>query len=250
MFRTIALKAIPLLLLSWALGSAQQSTQDDMAAHPSQRTLWVTCDKNKSSKHVLSPVSLSEDSKFRAYVEVDVNRGCLYTTRLWVAAPNAAYRLLYLMPPERTAAANGMEILGWAARSRMFLVKTEQWQIGSDAPDRQRVLAIDAGTGMVYEPELGAILQTQEEKQCALRVTDAGFASGPNVDILIRAKLFTALEQDETEQDLPREKRCGDREETWSFDYSTGEVKLVANSEPGQLVKKFLSNQRRSGANE
>ena len=95
----------------------------------------------------------------------------MYTTRLWVARANGAYRLIYLMPPQRDASENGMEILGWAKKSRMLLLMTEQWQYGSDASDRQQVLAIDAGSGMVYEPNLEAMLEERKGcKQCWFRV--------------------------------------------------------------------------------
>ena len=188
---------------------------------------------------MLSPVALSEDENWRAYVEVDVQKdlGCLHTTRLWVARAKAPYRLVYLIPPKRTAVENGMEILGWAKKSSMILVKTEEWQHGSDAPDRQQVLAIDAGTGMVYEPELEAMLQARKDKQCSFRVTDAGFGAGSSVNILVRAKFFTAIDVDETEENVPAAKRCGNAEQTWSFNFGTGEIRQVANTQPLQLFK-------------
>jgi hypothetical protein len=146
---------------------------------------------------VLSPVSLSEGAKWRGYVEVDVqvDHGCLYTTCLWVAKAGDPYRQVYLMPPKRTAAGNGLEILGWAKASRMILVKTEEWQNGSDAPDTQQALAIDIETGLIYEPELQAMLQTRKDKQCSFRVADAGFSAEKNIDILVRAKFSTQSKQ-------------------------------------------------------
>jgi hypothetical protein len=212
----------------------------------SHNTLFVDCDRNERAKRVLSSVALSEDEAWRAYVEVSVQSGpgCLHTTRLWVAQANHLYRLVYLIPPERYLAENGMEILGWARNSSMLLVRTDQWQYGSDAPDLQRVLAVDAATGVVYEPELEALLEDRNDKQCAFRVTDAGFRSDRNVVILIRAKFFTPVEVDETEADVPAAKRCGRTEETWSFNYATGETKQVGNTEPLHLFKKFLPNGR------
>ena len=188
---------------------------------------------------MLSPVALSEDENWRAYVEVDVQSdlGFLHTTRLWVARAKAPYRLVYLIPPKRTAVENGMEILGWAKKSSMILVKTEEWQHGSDAPDRQQVLAIDAGTGMVYEPELEAMLQARKDKQCSFRVTDAGFGAGSSVNILVRAQFSTAIDVDETEENVPAAKRCGNAEQTWSFNFGTGEIRQVANTQPLQLFK-------------
>jgi len=110
-------------------------------------------------------------------------------------------------------------------------------------PIGQQVLAVDAATGVVYEPELEALLE--DDKKCAFRVTDAGFSSGRNVVILIRAKFFTPAEVDETEADVPAAKRCGRTEETWSFNYATGETKQVGNAEPHYISsKKFLPNGR------
>jgi hypothetical protein len=137
-----------------------------------------------------------------------------------------------------------MEILGWAKHSNMLLVKTEEWQLGSDAPDRQQVLALDAGTGMVYEPDLEAMIKARREKQCLFRVVDAGFGADKSVNILVRAKFSTAIDVDETEEHVPPAKRCGNADETWSFNFGTGEVRQVANTEPLQIVKKYVPNQR------
>ncbi len=212
----------------------------------SQNTLFIDCNQNERPKRVLSPVALSEDKTWRAYVEVYVQSdlGCVHTTRLWVAKANGPYRSVYLMPPKRDRAGNGMEILGWARKSRMLLVQTGQWQYGSDAPDLQQVLAVDAATGVVYEPELETLLEDRNDKQCAFRVTDAGFSSDRNVVILIRAKFFTPVEVDETEADVPPAKRCGRTEETWSFNYATGETKQVGNAEPLHLFKRSLATGR------
>lgn len=198
----------------------------------------MSCRANEQPKRAASRVSTSEDGRWRAYVEVDVrgDLGCLYTTRLWVADAAAGYRLVCLIPPHRTAQANGMEILGWKKHSSMLLVKTDEWQVGSDAPDTQRVLAIDAKTGLIYEPELHAIIQDPTRKQCSFRITDAGFAADRNVVILVRAQLSTALDVDEREEDLPATRRCANTQETWSFNYATGEVKQVANTVQMQLA--------------
>jgi hypothetical protein len=237
---------IPLVLLSSVLGFPRQVPAKSATSDPLQETLFVDCQEEDKSKHVLSRVSLSEDGNWGAYVEVDVESelGCLHTTRLWVARPNAPFRLLYLIPPDRTALKNGMEILGWAQHSSMLLVKTEEWQLGSDAPDRQQVLAIDAGTGMVYEPELEAMIKARSEKQCLFRVVDAGFGADKSVNILVRAKFSTAIDVDETEEHVAPAKRCGNADETWSFNFGTGEVRQVANTQPLQIVKKYVPNQR------
>ncbi len=241
-----AIHAIPLILLLPVPGLNQQAAVRPSASARSEKTFFVSCRQQGKSKHVLSPVSLSENGKWRAYVEVDVasDPECLHTTRLWASRANAPYRLIYFMPPKREALGNGMEILGWAKGSRMLLVMTEEWQEGSDAGDWQRVLAIDAGTGMVYEPELEAMLEARKDKQCGFRVTGAGFSADRNVNILVRARFYTATEIDETEEDVPAEKRCGHAEETWSFNFATGEIRQAASTEPLLLFKKSLPNRR------
>ncbi|HEV2248846.1 MAG TPA: hypothetical protein VGW37_19550, partial [Terriglobia bacterium] len=142
-------RVVPVILLNLALplaGVAERSATSPSDKISSENTLWVGCGENKTSRQVLSPLSLSEAGDWRAYVEVDArdDGGCLNTTRLWVARAGSPYRLVLMMPPERTTQQNGMEILGWARNSSMLLVLTEQWQVGSDAADTQQVLAIDA----------------------------------------------------------------------------------------------------------
>jgi hypothetical protein len=224
--------------------SAEQAAKNGASDASSQNTLFVNCREHGQPKQVLGPVSLSEDGKWRAYVSLDVvsDPGCLQTARLWVAQENRAYRLVYLMPPRREIVGNGMQILGWARRSRMVLIETDQWQDGSDAPDLQGVFGLDAATGMVFQPNLDAILDDRNSKQCTFRVTDAGFSSDRNVTILVRARLFTALEVDETEEEVPAAKRCRDSEETWSFNFANGEIKQVDNNSPLLLYKKFLAH--------
>jgi len=45
--------------------------------------------------------------------------------------------LVYLMPPKRTAGGAWDGDFGLARNSRMLLVKTEEWQWGSEAGDTQ-----------------------------------------------------------------------------------------------------------------
>jgi hypothetical protein len=240
MLSSAPIGAISLVLLIPVLGFTQRVPADRSPSAPSQKTLFVGCPEREKPEHVLSPVSLSEDGKWRAYVEVDVQGGCMHTTRLWVAQAKRAYHVVYLMPPKRTAVENGMEILGWAKSSSMLLVTTEEWQMGSDAPDTQQVLAIDAGTGMVYEPELEAMLQSRKDKQCSFRVANAGFGAERSVNILVRAQFSTAIDVDETEEDVAPAMRCENAEETWSFNFGTGEIRRVADTHPLQLFNKSL----------
>ena len=224
-------------------GKAEEGHARSPARSP-QDTLFVDCPKDGKPKRVLSPIALSEGEAWHAYVEVNVQSDpCLNTTQLWTGRTNRPYRLVYLIPPARDLAGNGMEILGWARNSRMLLVRTKSWQWGSDAHGKQQVLAVDAATGEVYEPELEAMLQGHKGKQCEFRVTDAGFSSDKNVIVLVRAEFLTAVDVGDAEADVPIAKRCGTTEETWSFNYATGEIKQVGNTEPLLLFRKFTSSE-------
>ena len=161
------------------------------AARSPVDTLFVDCPKDGKPKRVLSPVALSVEGAWWAYVEVNVqSEPCLNTTQLWTGRTNHPYRLVYRIPPARDLAGNGMEILGWARNSRTLLVKTEAWQWGSDALGKQQVLAVDAGTGVVYEPELEAMLQGHQGKQCEFRIADAGFSSDKTLVISDSSEIF------------------------------------------------------------
>jgi hypothetical protein len=234
-------KCLCFLLFLCLSGEAQTPSNNAAKAHT---TLFTECDFHEKLKRILSPASLSEDQTWQAHVEVNVrgDLGCLYTTRLWVAKASGPNKLVYLMPPHRTASANGMEILGWRRRSSIVLVQTEAWQMGSDALDAQQVLAIDAGNGMVYEPNLAEMMDDRKDKQCMFRIKDAGFRTGEGIAILVRAQISTFYEPGDEEADVAPAKRCQETEETWSFDFDTGEVKRVPNSEPLQAFKKFVSD--------
>jgi hypothetical protein len=43
---------------------------------------------------------------------------------------------------------------------------------------------------------------------------------------------------------VPPAKRCGNAEETWSFNFNTGEIEQVANTQALQLFGKFVPNPR------
>lgn len=244
MLRSTPIRGIPLILLLPMLGLSQPAAAR-RPPDPSSKTLFVQCDGKAGTQHVVSPVSTSEGGKWKAYVEVDVasDAGCMHTTRLWISGAGVPSRMAYLMPPKRTAVGNGMEILGWAKGSSMLLVKTDEWQLGSDAQDTQQVLAIDAGTGMVYAPELDAMLRARKGKQCSFRVDNAGFSAERNVDILVRAQIYTVTDADQTEAEVPASKRCDRAEETWSFNFGTGEISKVANTQPLQLFNQPTSVQ-------
>jgi hypothetical protein len=76
-------------------------------------TLFADCAKVKSHR-VVSPLSWSQDSRWRAYVDVDQSSSeCLLKSSLWIGQAKGAYHLAYFMAPQREAGGNGMQILGW-----------------------------------------------------------------------------------------------------------------------------------------
>jgi hypothetical protein len=202
-------------------------------------TLFADC-KKAQAHHIVSPLSFSENGSWRAYVDVDQGSPeCLLRSSLWIARGDGAYQLAYFIAPEREAGGDGIQILGWMPGSSIVLVRVEQWQWGSDAGDIQRLLAIDASKGLVYEPKLSDILEAHSGKQCWVRMEDAGFANLKSFEILVRVKLVTAYDADESIDDVPAAKRCSNLEETWNFDYGSAySVKQISNR---QLLLLFRS---------
>ena len=147
-----------------------------------------------------------------------------------------------MIPPTREEDGNGMQILGWAHDSRMLLVKTQYWQSGTDGGARERILAIDSGAGLVFDPDLDRLRENHKDQQCGYRITDAGFTSNPNVQILVRIHWFTYVDEGTELSEIPADKRCTEGDETWSFNYSTGKVKKVDNSQPLLLFKRFVAD--------
>ncbi len=203
-----------------------------------QNTLYVACDHDAKPKHVASAVSYSNDKKWRAYVDVEVrsDAGCTYTTRLWVGAADGQYQAAFVIPPEQYAYGNGMEILSWQKSGSVLLVRTDQWQEGSDALDDPGVLAIDARTGLVYKPGLSAMMEHRKRDRCYMRILDAALAPGKSVNITVRAQFKTYIDVDETKKDVPPAPNCNDTEETWSFDFKTGRIRKVSRTEPVAAV--------------
>src|SRR5262249_22316263 len=196
-------------LMTAALGLFLSSThaQVSHARHSAvdpERTQFVECDDSGQPKRVFGPISYSQDGQWRAYVQVDVARGdeWLHTTRLWGSRRNETFRLVYLIPPERWNAENGIKILGWAEGSSMLLILTEKWQFASDAGDSQGVMAIDAQSGMLYDCDLGSVFTELKDEQCNVRVTDAGFDPNYRLNILVRAEVATEPDVDETLEDV------------------------------------------------
>ena len=226
------------LFVFWAAKAGAQPLAWPPADSAVGDTLFEDCAKLRSH-HLVSPLSFSQDGLWRAWVNVDQGSPeCLLKTSLWIAHRDGPYELAYFMAPARDAGGNGMQILGWMPGASVVLVKTERWQWGSDAADVQQVLAIEASTGRVYEPRLDDILAAHVGKQCSFHVQNAGFADTAHIEIRVRLKLRTQYDVDETENDVSPEKRCGDIEETWSFDYGSGfEVKRVSNQQPLLLFK-------------
>jgi hypothetical protein len=223
-----ALRLIPVFLSGLVVGQglgAQKSVAS--GGTKSADTYFVACADGNKTKHVAGQVSVH--GEWRAYVEVSVQAGCLYTTRLWVATRGGGYRLMYLIPPDRWNTANGMKILGWAPGSRMVLLQTERSAVATDAGPDEAIVGMDAKTGEVYQPDLSAVLQNRKPR-CAFHISGGGFDANPNVVLLVRVKLFSSYEVDETEADVPEGDRCAAGEETWSFNYANGEIKRADNS--------------------
>ncbi len=135
------------------------------------------------------------------------------------------------MPPDP------LEYCQWHEDSRLgsgfakisTCLQTERSAVATDAGPDEAIVGMDAKTGEVYQPDLSAVLQNRKPR-CAFHISGGGFDANPNVILLVRVKLFSFYEVDETEADVPEGDRCTAGEETWSFNYANGEIKRVDNS--------------------
>ena len=83
------------------------------------------------------------------------------------------------------------------------------------------------------------------------RTSNAGTASPTlgslpiqTYEIGVRIHWFTYVDEGTELSEIPADKRCTGGDEAWSFNYASGEVKKVDNSQPLLLFKKFAANPR------
>ena len=163
------MRAIPLVLLLPAFGFTQQVPANSSASASSRETLFINCQEKEKSKQVVSPVWLSEDEKWRAYVEVDVQSE-LELHFAWSSA-------VPLNNPRRTRESRPPVIAGAAlALKEVVLPRTRHHY--SDVPGRNHTL---------IQPErfhiVGSINDRTDWRQPAARSTSrrwtsCGFAMG------------------------------------------------------------------------
>jgi hypothetical protein len=207
-----------------------------------QETLTFLCNEQAKLTQIRSRVSYSNDKKWRAYVDVKArgDLGCVHTTELWVGPADGPYRIAFVIPPESYAYGNGMKILGWEKSGSVLLARTDQWQEGSDALDTEGVLAIDASSGLVYTPDLSAMMAGRlKNDRCYMRILDAALGPSRGVNIIVRAQFKTFIDFDERKEDITPASNCNDTKETWSFDFDNGRIRQLSEREsvPADLAK-------------
>jgi hypothetical protein len=87
----------------WTAGAGGQSLGWPPADSALGDTLFADCAKLRT-RHVVSPLSLSQNTLWRAYVDVDQGSPeCLLRSSLWIARADKPYQLAYFMAPARDA---------------------------------------------------------------------------------------------------------------------------------------------------
>lgn len=231
----IALFIIP------ALAAGQNPPSGEPGPTSPPNTLFVQCGLNLAAQDIFSPLSISQDGGWRAYIEVQTSeRNCAHTSKLFVSEAAKPFRLVYLIAPERYVLGNGMAILGWAERSNTLLVRIEKWQEGSDASDEEELMAVDATDGVVHSPDLDGLLNSRTDKQCSFRILDAGFSADKFPAIIVRARFFTFHDGGDDTQARADEK-CAPATESWKV-FDDGQARRVADSTALHLYRKFVPN--------
>ena len=64
------------------------------------------------------------------------------------------------------------------------------------------------------------------------------------MNILVRAQFKTYIDVDETEKDVIPQLNCNDTNEIWSFDFNTGQIRRLSDTDP---VATELKPRKQSG---
>src|ERR1700704_1825270 len=95
------------LFVLCAAGAVAQSREWPPPDSAVGDTMFADCAKMRAH-HVVSPLSLSQNSLWRAYVDVDQGSSeCLLKSSLLIARADGPYQLAYFMAPAREAGGDG-----------------------------------------------------------------------------------------------------------------------------------------------
>jgi hypothetical protein len=194
-----------LFLFNWAILPAgsqapqRENIQDSSSAErlpatesTSKETEYLSCwrrnEKDIKSRLVRSPVLVSPDGLYRAYVNVEATAFkpkdeatyagplCFNTSRLFVEGPaGKSFKIVYSDSP-KVLEGNSIKLVDWSPDGKSLLVETAQWEYESEGIyTKFFIFSVDSGA--TAEPDLMAMLAARFRKDCYSENTILGFTS-------------------------------------------------------------------------
>lgn len=186
-------------LFDCGLFTLQANAQDSSLAErlpplesTSKETEYVNCwgknEDHPKSRLVRSPVLVSPDGLYRAYVEVEATAFkpkdeatyagplCFNDSRLFVDGPaGKSFKIVYSDSP-KVLEGNSIKLVDWSADGKSLLVETAQWEYESEGIYTEFfIFSVDSGA--TAEPDLMAMLAARFGKDCYSENTVLGFTS-------------------------------------------------------------------------
>jgi hypothetical protein len=201
-----------LLLLLAVLPAGGQGHQQDDRQDPSsaerllptkstsKETEYLSCwrrnEKDTKSRLIRSPVLVSPDGLYRAYVEVEATAFkpkdeatyagplCYNDSRLFVEGPaGKSFKIIYSDSP-KVLDGNSIKLVDWSPDGKSLLVETAQWEYESEGIyTKFFIFSVDSGA--MAEPDLMAMLAARFGKDCYSENTVLGFTSSGAVVVAL-----------------------------------------------------------------
>jgi hypothetical protein len=204
-----------LIVLTAVVACAQQNR--------GSRAPWVSCEdstgKFAGRKNVRTPTLNSSDHEHSAYAEIsatpDAHSNCGNTVRLFAAANNRTYRLVFTQAPSvRGGTANSLGPVAWSPDGRWLAVEFGIWFYASDNASLA-LLMYDSRTAATKAPDVISQIERRIGKGCSLSLRSVG-----GFDSRGRVVVKVADQIDEE----GRGSKCIAGTGNWSYDPATGAV--------------------------
>lgn len=218
---------LPLLILAISsIGLSQTHGAPQSSRESLKKTADVSCmdrqGRIQGPQKVRSPVLVSPDQRYRAYVEVEslgpplvggtfdvAGPGCRNTTSLFILEPGQEdYHLAFLQPPLRWKLGNGIELGDWSPNGRYLLMSLILWQFESDWSSAS-ILLYDTKYRIFIKPEHDWIFSQHFGKNCQVEISARGFSADQAIPI---------VEAWNRPEELATEKPCLEKKGFWLFD--------------------------------
>jgi hypothetical protein len=220
-------------LLRGTLANAQTTSA---ASHSYPPTLWVPCDKHDASARVIEgPTLVAKKGGHAAkvIVKTSLQKGtCFNTTTLWIADTGSSAKegiaLFVHRPKSEYNSGSGMNPVDWSPNGRLLLTEFWQWnQQPNDAGIDKQILLFSADGKTKLEIDTARFWGDQKGKNCGLEFELLGFT--PSGQVAIRGDVKPYYEPAQDPSEVPPDKRCIEKHETWAVDpYTQRRVVLPA----------------------